>query len=319
MDPLSVEASVTALATSATQICSVISQLRALCKSLPGRLHALNNEVADFELVLTQLALLLEQRKCTLTDSNEMAIPHLLRQARMKLNEAHEIVKRLAIECRASRSTLLGVHSWRKEQERLQMLQDDIRTVKSSLNIMLGASNLQGMMKIRVNIHAMSSTTSSHLALSEKFMGCLTGVDERIAKAEEMLQLQSQQLQANQFKQVRAAYSSKPRLKQQQSFPLSDHKSPTPASRDDFSIHVTPRFRTCRPDCPCPCHAERATASPPIFNTLLGRLFVGYAGLPILSPKCNDEEYRGSRSSLVSMEYWFPSKHRLSTSSLEAM
>ncbi|KAK7957231.1 uncharacterized protein PG986_006453 [Apiospora aurea] len=51
MDPLSIAASVTALATLATQICSVISQLRSLCKSLPGRLHALNNEVADFELL----------------------------------------------------------------------------------------------------------------------------------------------------------------------------------------------------------------------------------------------------------------------------
>lgn len=143
MDPLSVAASVTALATVATQICSAISQLRSLCKSLPGRLHALNNEVADFELVLTQLALLLEQRRCSLTESNEMAIPHLLRQARMKLNETHEIVKRLVIDCKTSRNTLLGVQAWRKEQERLQMLQDDIRTVKSSLNIMLGASNSQ--------------------------------------------------------------------------------------------------------------------------------------------------------------------------------
>lgn len=162
------------------------------------------------------------------------------------------------------------------------------------------------MMKIRVDIHAMSNTASNHLALSEKFMDCLTGVDDRIAKVEQMLHLQSQQLQANQFMQVRAAYSSKPRLKQQPSFPLADHKSPTPGSRDNFSIRVTPHTTTCRADCPCSCHTERSSASPPILNTLLGRLFVGYTGLPILSPKCNDEEYRGSRASQVSMEYWFP-------------
>ncbi|KAK8059217.1 TPR Domain containing protein [Apiospora saccharicola] len=161
-------------------------------------------------------------------------------------------------------------------------------------------------MKIRVDIHAMSNTASNHLALSEKFMDCLTGVDDRIAKVEQILHLQSQQLQANQFMQVREAYSSKPRLKQQPSFPLGDHKSLTPGSRDNFSIRVTPHLRTCRTDCPCSCHAERSSSSPPIFNTLLGRLFVGYVGLPILSPKCNDEECRGSRSSQVSMEYWFP-------------
>lgn len=61
-----------------------ISELRSLCKRLPGRLHAVNNEGADLELVLLQVALLIEER-AVLPDSQNSTTPHLLRQARTKL------------------------------------------------------------------------------------------------------------------------------------------------------------------------------------------------------------------------------------------
>lgn len=140
MDPLSLAASVIAVAELAGAICSAIATLRSICKSLPGRLHGVNNEVADLELVLSQLALLLKER-AVLPDSEHSAIPHLLRQARLKLTELETIVRRLTTACTASRILLLGASIWRKEQSRLQALQDDISTVKSSLNIMLGASS----------------------------------------------------------------------------------------------------------------------------------------------------------------------------------
>ncbi|OAA79656.1 Glycerophosphoryl diester phosphodiesterase [Akanthomyces lecanii RCEF 1005] len=102
MDRVSLTASAVGLVAFATRMCTAISSLRSLCKTLPGRIHAVSNEVADFEPVLLQLAGLLE----TSRQSPE---------------------------------------TWRNEQARLKELQDDIRSVKSSLNIMLGASNsLQG-------------------------------------------------------------------------------------------------------------------------------------------------------------------------------
>jgi hypothetical protein len=140
MDPLSVTASIVAIATLAGQTCSAFAELRALCRSLPGRLHAVSNEVADLELVLLQVASAVEDRAC-LPESNLSAIPHLLRQATAKLVELKGIVGKLAAACRESKIPILGVHAWRKEQGRLQALQEDIRTVKCSLNIMLGASN----------------------------------------------------------------------------------------------------------------------------------------------------------------------------------
>ncbi len=140
MDPLSVTSAVIAVATLAAQICSAFADLRSLCRSLPGRLHAVNNEVADLELVLFQVASLVEERAC-LPESKRSAIPHLLKQARTKLIELKSIIDRLIIISRNAKIPLAGANAWRKEQDKLQSLQEDIRAIKCSLNIMLGASN----------------------------------------------------------------------------------------------------------------------------------------------------------------------------------
>lgn len=142
MEPVSFVASVFTIATLAATTCSAISDLRSLCKGLPGRLHAISNEVADLELVLTQVATLLKERDALLGSQQSVrAISHLLEQVKNKLNELLAIVERLAVASTGIKIPLLGASIWRKEQGRLQTLQEDIRTVKSSLNILLGASN----------------------------------------------------------------------------------------------------------------------------------------------------------------------------------
>ncbi|BAE65303.1 unnamed protein product [Aspergillus oryzae RIB40] len=140
MDPLSIGTGVIAIATLAAQTCSALSDLRSLCQSLPGRLHAVNNEVADLNFVLFQVSLTIEDRAC-LPENNLSALSHLLNRADVKLHEIKDIVVQLTDACRASRSPIFKAHAWRKEQGRLQMLQEDIRTIKANLNIMLGASN----------------------------------------------------------------------------------------------------------------------------------------------------------------------------------
>ncbi|KAK4206773.1 hypothetical protein QBC37DRAFT_457664 [Rhypophila decipiens] len=136
MDPLSIAASAITLAGLAASTCTAISDLRALCKGVPGRLHAVSNEVADLELVLTQVATLLQDRAVLSSSAQLGPLPHLLSQARNKLREVSAIVQRLKAVSTNSKFPLSAAKAWRKEQGQLQTLQDDIRTVKSSLNIL---------------------------------------------------------------------------------------------------------------------------------------------------------------------------------------
>ncbi|KAF1998333.1 hypothetical protein P154DRAFT_249135 [Amniculicola lignicola CBS 123094] len=140
MDPLSITASAIAVATLASHICTAFGELRLLCNNLPGRLAAVNNEVADLEIVLYEIASLVEKR-AALPDSKQSPLPHLLKQANKKLDELQVVVARLRASCRDARYPLLTANMLRKEQGPLRSLQEDIRSIKCSLNVLLGASN----------------------------------------------------------------------------------------------------------------------------------------------------------------------------------
>lgn len=144
MDPLSVTASVIAVATLAAQIGSALSELRTLCKQLPGRLHALSNEVSDIEVVLYQVARVVEERSHSsipISHADKTTIPHILRKAEVKLNELKEVIDRITKLPTKNAAIVFKVRLWRKEQSRIQILQEDIKEIKSSLNVILGASN----------------------------------------------------------------------------------------------------------------------------------------------------------------------------------
>ena len=142
MDPLSVTAGIIAVAGLAAKTGLAFHNLRSACKSLPGRLHALSNEVVDIELVLRQVAPVVEKRSA---DPNfkgqQVNLRHLLRQAEVKLNELRNIVEKLTEVATNTKIPLFRVAAWRRDQPKLLALQEDIKTVKCSLNVMLGASN----------------------------------------------------------------------------------------------------------------------------------------------------------------------------------
>lgn len=126
--------------------------LRESSKTLPGRLHALSNEVSD---VVTKWPQSLKFE------------PKV--QAGSKLSELRIIVESLTENCKTFKIPIFRVHAWRKNQPRLQTLQEDIKMVKCSLHVMLGASNSQDMMRIQVNLEKVS-TVSSHSAQFQRSM-----------------------------------------------------------------------------------------------------------------------------------------------------
>ncbi|KAL8758289.1 MAG: hypothetical protein Q9199_001591 [Rusavskia elegans] len=259
MDPLSIAASAITVAALAESTCRAFVELRELCKTLPGRLHVLSNEVTDINVVLIQVAKVFEERASSTGPFN----PLIAACDRAKLN-----------------LTVLQAYAWRKEQPQLRALQEDINTIKCNLNVALGASNPRDMLRIRLDLESLSAvvpqpskeaTDQSHgmreevmVNLAHHHDGLRTSinqvydkVDQRIAKVEDMIKKQGDQLQSDQ------------------------------------STQIGPYLR--------PILAERR-----LVDRILGRLFVGYAGLPLLNDKCDVEECDKSQIPYVNMEYWFP-------------
>ena len=142
MDPLSLTASIVAVATVAGQTCQGFQKLRDLHKSVPGRVHALHNEVVDLEVVLYQLAAAVREREALPSSARERAdLERLLRRAETKLVELDAIVSRLVSTCIETKIAILRGPRWQREHDKIQLLQGDIKSIKSSLNVILGASN----------------------------------------------------------------------------------------------------------------------------------------------------------------------------------
>ncbi|KAI1150899.1 ankyrin repeat-containing domain protein [Nemania diffusa] len=165
------------------------------------------------------------------------------------------------------------------------------------------------MLRIRLDVQAISAVTTqsseTQIALSEKFLATLSGVDERIARVENLLQNQAQQLHSSQFMQVGSLYQSV-RPEPKRPLPQAQQDFLNPVEMNDMGVRVTPYIISCRAGCPCSCHVQRRSSTPHLLSSLLGRLTIGTAGVPALNAKCDDNTCRGSPIRQVNLEYWFP-------------
>ncbi len=140
MDPPSIAASAITVAALAASTCQAFAELRAVCKILPGRLHALSNEVTDINVVLVHVDTVFKERARSVDNQPQQTITHLLVRAEDRLDQLNQIVRTLITTCDRAKLAILQAHAWQKEQPKLRAIQEDIRTVRSSLNVALGAS-----------------------------------------------------------------------------------------------------------------------------------------------------------------------------------
>ena len=103
-------------------------------------MHALSNEVADLQLVLQYLSAVTDERRQQTSD-DQLHIPILVSQAEEILQEIKKIVEALTKICASSNRVFLRASQWRKFDPKLRSLKDAINAIKSSINLLIGASN----------------------------------------------------------------------------------------------------------------------------------------------------------------------------------
>ncbi|KAL2040577.1 hypothetical protein N7G274_006556 [Stereocaulon virgatum] len=331
MDPLSIAASSVTVAALAASTCSTFSELRSFCRSLPDRLHALNNEVVDTEIVLAQLATLFGKRTSLIEEAEQQVTLELLSQASVALNQLQDIVKGFAALRDRSKFILIQASAWRKEQSNLERIQAELKRVKCTLGIMLGASNSCDMLRIRLHIeqistitsHFSSQTAQERTLLREEILSGLAShrdgvldhlnqvyrqLDERIAGVEGVLKAQADEARPSPLRLMRV--SQKPRsttrewkLQCTPRIPMTENSTCT---RSGVRARLNRYTSTCSAACDCICHTTMRVSTPAMIDRVLGQLFIGYAGLPLLNPKCDAEGCSKSRTPWISLEYWFP-------------
>ena len=134
-------------------------------------------------------------------------------------------------------------------------------------------------------------------------------VDERIANVEGVLKTQSYESRPSPSRSTGVIQKPRPtgRKWKFQSFPGIPITEDSACTRSEgVRVRLDRYISTCPVACNCICHATTKASTPAMIDRVLGQLFIGYAGLPLLNPRCDAEGCRKSRSPYISLEYWFP-------------
>ena len=108
---------------------------------VPGRVYALKNDISDLEVVLRQVGHALEQHSLA-PDKDQGQLQRILSRTKSHLADLGEALERVANACTGSKVKIISKSTiWWKEKARFHSFQEDIRSAKATLNLMLGAAN----------------------------------------------------------------------------------------------------------------------------------------------------------------------------------
>lgn len=78
----------------------------------------------------------------------------------------------------------------------------------------------------------------------------------------------------------------------------------TPDLRVEATLY---RQSSCSSRCLCHCHKTYFAKTPTLTQDIIGSLFIGYSNTPINRKPCNEKLCKQQRSSLLKVNYYFPS------------
>ncbi|CZT47714.1 related to ankyrin [Rhynchosporium secalis] len=183
-------------------------------------------------------------------------------------------------------------------------------------------------MDIRVDLQCLTSITSSISGgqdrLRDDVVGTISSIpiftSEIVAeRLERMLQKHTEQLEANTAELltdqdsrldplVRRPPPNRRRPNRPRAMPNSvpGKNSGSGSGTQGVAIQVAQYTSACQSSCVCACHMPAKAPAPAFLSRILGQLFVGAAGVPVLGRKCDSQTCKSSQLPRVMVEYWFP-------------
>ena len=122
----------------------------------------------------------------------------------------------------------------------------------------------------------------------------LQKVDERIARLRQLVAEQE------------ANYYRDHNIPRRRSSSNTSVEQPMLVRKDAVGFRACRYTTSCRSTCPCACHKRRTASTPALMDRVLGQVFVGYSGVPLLASKCSDHRCKQPNVTQIDLEYWFP-------------
>ena len=313
MDPLSITVSVLTILGSSGSVGKAVKKLMGL-RSLPDALLALNNEISDFHLVVSKTDALLRSHQSTPDTSSRITdfateLSPLLARGKVKLLELECLIEYNLTRPGQHGVSVLNKVAWLREQDKVRTIQDEIRSIRTSLATLIGIFASSTALRTEIQLselrlisnNIMQSQRQGH-AMTSQILARQSATGSSHGRTEPMLQ----ELILTQ----RAHHTF---VSQRGSSFLSDGifapAWPRPDGRLSLGLEVanlTHHVRWNGNRCQCLCHTKYAWRSPGRLKQLFGLLFLGYSGMPTINAACERCVCRQNRDATVVIRYVFP-------------
>ena len=186
MDPLSIIASVVTLIAATNAAGRGLQKLVGL-RGAPDIMVTLNNDVADIQLLLNEVNVLLREASsldCSKDGSDRprragfQALEPVLQRIREKLSELDEILDRLP----ASNLNFVSRMQWLKVESRVLRLHNELRSLKTNLDTALGLLTSNTALRLQVELRNL------HIATTRGQLGVSKAIADRFSDLQESLE-----------------------------------------------------------------------------------------------------------------------------------
>ncbi|KAL8912723.1 MAG: hypothetical protein Q9172_007453 [Xanthocarpia lactea] len=336
MDPISVAASIlTVLGATAT----AATALNHLCQARHASQHliALVNEVSDLRVVLHNVRDAVEERARTAQECGNLGL--IVQRATLKLSELNQLIYGNLLKTKAACNNpkdddtiKASRRAFLRHSGKIKSLKEDIRDIKMSMMIAMGATTFSDVSRLKLDVCDVSLVASQQYAPQPIHDPT---AQSRVRGPQPLF------LVSNSKSTAAPSLPNRPpsRISMQRGPHVSgdcDNKQMRRESFDNGALQEIPtpfgnqlaqlfnvdhqKYSHIRVEarvspvsfqwgrlCLCQCHQVTTMASSGEWSRLLGRLFVGYTGLPLPTKKCDRKSCQhGQVQTRIRVAYLFP-------------
>ncbi|KAL9593600.1 MAG: hypothetical protein Q9219_007474 [cf. Caloplaca sp. 3 TL-2023] len=341
MDPVSVAASLLTVLGAAATAGRALDHLSSL-RHAPDHLIALVNEVSDLRVVLHNVRDVVQGRAQASQECGNLG--YIVHRASQKLSELNRLIYGNLVKTPSAGCNSLGDDDTIKASRRaflrhsgkIKLLKDEIQEVKLSLLVAIGTLTFSDVSRLKLDICEISLVASQQ---QNNVMQSLPGPEDLTAQRRtEALKLPlvekghsssvsqslvsrvpghvSIQRQAN----VSAEFENQELIRAPNEHEVLSSISssfqqyaarPIQSEQDNSRIRVEASVSSVSYQrdrlCLCQCHRVTTMATPCDWSRLLGRLFIGYTGVPTPAKKCDRKSCQhGQTQTRIRVAYLFP-------------
>ncbi|KAF2232683.1 ankyrin [Viridothelium virens] len=314
MDPLSLTASIIAVGGAAATVAKQLNHLRTTLRDVPDDLCSVVNEISDLQLVLETCKSVVESSVGSGVDLSAATakINILLGKSEQHLQELGQLVS----SCLSPSSSGGGIQRvriaklrWLKASNHINKLRTQLRASKQDIQMLLEANNGIVISGMELCLQTISSglfgAQQFQVDTSKKLDDVLARLNEQAVRTEQLTTRNDNAISCvgrARKSAVKEIVSPDLLLNDTSESHLLGYKT------QPISVFALCYHKTCWSWCSCCCHIKRRIRSPSsgILKTLVGSLFVGYSGIPAMTPSCNETQCRKRSSMRIMLNYQFP-------------